>query len=84
MKFMKNDNGDVGIIQLLLGMNYLPYYLKIIHSMSFHGSLLNYLYLSHSIIEFCLQLAWIIVYRPCNDVLQSNFYFKMVPMHLPI
>jgi hypothetical protein len=76
--------GDVGIIQLLLGMNYLPYYLKIIHSMGFYGSLLNYLYLSHSIVEFCLQLVWITVYRPCNDVLQSNFNFKMVPMHLPI
>jgi hypothetical protein len=25
---MKNDNGDFGIIQLLLGMNYLTYYLK--------------------------------------------------------
>jgi len=65
MKNMKNVNGESGITQLLLGMNFfntsgkLIYYIFIVHS---------YIIFIYSIIEFCLQLVWIIVHRLCDNV----------------
>ncbi len=69
MQYMKSHNGESGITQLPLGMYSSYAWSKLIYCVFvFH----LWIIFTYPIIEFHLQVVWIIVYEPHNDVCSSQ------------